>query len=60
MHLQESPAQHEKRAVEQVLETWSWNQSAAVLLLEVCQHTNRFYMKKLGIIKNHISLSLFA
>ncbi|MGW8314572.1 MAG: helix-turn-helix domain-containing protein [Bacteroidales bacterium] len=49
--LQESLAQHEKRAIEKALESCNWNQSAAARLLEVSEHTIRYKMKKLGISK---------
>ncbi len=47
--LRVSLAQHEKRTIEQALESCYWNQSAAARLLEVSEHTIRYKMKKLGI-----------
>jgi transcriptional regulator with GAF, ATPase, and Fis domain len=47
--LQESLTKHEKRIVEQALESCHWNQSAAARLLQVSEHTIRYKMKKLGI-----------
>jgi transcriptional regulator with GAF, ATPase, and Fis domain len=49
LSLQESLAQHEKRAIEQALDSCGWNQSAAARLLQVSEHTIRYKMKKLGI-----------
>jgi transcriptional regulator with PAS, ATPase and Fis domain len=47
--LQESMAQHEKRAIEQALQSCGWNQSAAARQLQVSEHTIRYKMKKLRI-----------
>ena len=49
LSLQESLAQHEKRAIEQALDSCDWNQSAAARQLKVSEHTIRYKMKKLGI-----------
>ena len=49
LSLQESLAQHEKRAIEEALDSCGWNQSAAARQLHVSEHTIRYKMKKLGI-----------
>jgi transcriptional regulator with GAF, ATPase, and Fis domain len=49
LSLQESLAQHEKRTIEQALNSCGWNQSAAARQLQVSEHTIRYKMKKLGI-----------
>jgi transcriptional regulator with GAF, ATPase, and Fis domain len=49
LSLQETLAHHEKKAIEQALDSCGWNQSAASRLLKVSEHTIRYKMKKLGI-----------
>ncbi len=49
LSLQETLAHHEKRAIEEALDSCGWNQSAAARQLQVSEHTIRYKMKKLGI-----------